>query len=166
MGSTKLRNSLRTGSRRLGNIQRRGHAYLYAGNWITSKSLLGSHQRIESKKFVSDQELNHSSSPQIAMVLTTTDSQTVAEAIARELVSNKLAACVQIDGPIKSVYVWEDKLESSQELRLSIKTTQAKVAKITESIKTLHNYELPQILSIPVSGGNDDYLKWVAAHIE
>ncbi|MDB4371526.1 divalent-cation tolerance protein CutA [Mariniblastus sp.] len=115
---------------------------------------------------MSDQELNHSSSPQIAMVLTTTDSQTVAEAIARELVSNKLAACVQIDGPIKSVYVWEDKLESSQELRLSIKTTQAKVAKITESIKTLHNYELPQILSIPVSGGNDDYLKWVAAHIE
>ena len=51
------------------------------------------------------------------MVLTTTDSQAVAEAIANELISNKLAACVQIDGPIKSVYVWEDQLESSQELR-------------------------------------------------
>jgi len=115
---------------------------------------------------VSDQELNQSNPNQIAMVLTTTDSQAVAEAIANELISNKLAACVQIDGPIKSVYVWEDQLESSQELRLSIKTTQAKVAEIVESIKTLHNYELPQILSIPISGGNDDYLKWVAAHIQ
>ena len=93
------------------------------------------------------------------MVLTTTDSQAVAESIANELVSSKLAACVQIDGPIKSVYVWEDQLESSQELRLSIKTTQAKVAEIVESIKTLHNYELAQILSIPISGGNDDDLK-------
>ncbi len=115
---------------------------------------------------MSDQELNQSNPNQIAMVLTTTDSQAVAEAIANELISNKLAACVQIDGPIKSVYVWEDQLESSQELRLSIKTTQAKVAEIVESIKTLHNYELPQILSIPISGGNDDYLKWVAAHIQ
>ncbi len=115
---------------------------------------------------MSDQELNQSNPNQIAMVLTTTDSQAVAEAIANELISNKLAACVQIDGPIKSVYVWEDQLVSSQELRLSIKTTQAKVAEIVESIKTLHNYELPQILSIPISGGNDDYLKWVAAHIQ
>ena len=115
---------------------------------------------------MSDQELNQSNPNQIAMVLTTTDSQAVAEAIANELISNKLAACVQIDGPIKSVYAWEDQLESSQELRLSIKTTQAKVAEIVESIKTLHNYELPQILSIPISGGNDDYLKWVAAHIQ
>ncbi len=115
---------------------------------------------------MSDQELNQSNPNQIAMVLTTTDSQAVAESIANELVSSKLAACVQIDGPIKSVYVWEDQLESSQELRLSIKTTQAKVAEIVESIKTLHNYELPQILSIPISGGNDDYLKWVAAHIQ
>ena len=100
------------------------------------------------------------------MVLTTTDSQAVAESIANELVSSKLAACGQIDGPIKSVHVCEDQLQSSQELRLSIKTTQAKVAEIVESIKTLHNYELPQILSIPISGGNDDYLKWVAAHIQ
>ncbi|MGY8747924.1 MAG: divalent-cation tolerance protein CutA [Pirellulales bacterium] len=112
---------------------------------------------------MSDQELNQASPDQIVMVLTTTDSQAVAEAIANELVSNKLAACVQIDGPINSVYIWEDKLESSQELRLSIKTTQIKVAKVVESIKTIHNYDLPQIISIPITGGNNDYLKWVAA---
>jgi periplasmic divalent cation tolerance protein len=121
------------------------------------------HKRIESREAVSDQELNQASPDQIVMVLTTTDSQAVAEAIANELVSNKLAACVQIDGPINSVYIWEDKLESSQELRLSIKTTQIKVAKVVESIKTIHNYDLPQIISIPITGGNNDYLKWVAA---
>lgn len=113
---------------------------------------------------MSDQELNQSHPNQAAMVLTTTDSQAVAEAIANELVSNKLAACVQIDGPIKSIYIWEDKLASSQELQLSIKTTQANFPKIVASIKTLHNYDLPQIISIPITGGSDDYLKWVAAH--
>jgi periplasmic divalent cation tolerance protein len=97
------------------------------------------------------------------MVLTTTDSQAVAESIANELVSSKLAACVQIDGPIKSIYSWKDKLTSSQELRLSIKTTQANIEKLVASIKTLHNYELPQIIALPITGGNDDYLKWVAA---
>lgn len=98
------------------------------------------------------------------MVLTTTDSQAVAEAIANELVSNKLAACVQIDGPIKSIYIWEDRLASSQELRLSIKTTQPNIPELVASIKTLHNYDLPQIISIPITGGSDDYLEWVAAH--
>jgi periplasmic divalent cation tolerance protein len=121
------------------------------------------HKRIESREFVSDQELNQSHPNQVAMVLTTTDSQAVAESIANELVSNKLAACVQIDGPIKSIYTWKDKLTSSQELRLSIKTTQANIEKLIASIKTLHNYELPQIIAIPITGGNDDYLKWVAA---
>jgi len=112
---------------------------------------------------VSDQELNQSHPKQVAMVLTTTDSQAVAESIANELVSSKLAACVQIDGPIKSIYSWKDKLTSSQELRLSIKTTQANIEKLVASIKTLHNYELPQIIALPITGGNDDYLKWVAA---
>ena len=121
------------------------------------------HKRIESREFVSDQELNQSHPNQVAMVLTTTDSQAVAESIANELVSNKLAACVQIDGPIKSIYTWKDKLTSSQELRLSIKTTQANIEKLVASIKTLHNYELPQIIAIPITGGNDDYLKWIAA---
>jgi|TARA_B110000495_G_scaffold203664_1_gene228588 periplasmic divalent cation tolerance protein len=121
------------------------------------------HKRIESREAVSDQELNQASPDQIVMVLTTTDSQTVAESIANELVSNRHAACVQIDGPVNSIYIWEDKLESSQELRLSIKTTQIKVARIVESIKTLHNYDMPQIICIPITGGNDDYLKWVAA---
>lgn len=112
---------------------------------------------------MSDQELNQSHPKQVAMVLTTTDSQAVAESIANELVSSKLAACVQIDGPIKSIYSWKDKLTSSQELRLSIKTTQANIEKLVASIKTLHNYELPQIIALPITGGNDDYLKWVAA---
>jgi periplasmic divalent cation tolerance protein len=115
---------------------------------------------------VSEQELSPANPNQIAMVLTTTDSQSVAEAIANELVSTKLAACVQIDGPIKSVYVWEDKLTSSEELRLSIKTTQAKVAAIIELIKKLHNYDLPQIISVPISDGNNDYFAWVANHIQ
>lgn len=94
-------------------------------------------------------------------VFTTTANKKSAQKIAKILVEKKLAACVQILGPIESVYQWKGKIEKAKEFLLLIKSNQSKAKKIIDEIKSVHDYEVPEIIVLPIASGNPDYLRWV-----
>jgi periplasmic divalent cation tolerance protein len=94
-------------------------------------------------------------------ILTTTATLEVAEKIGQALVERRLAACVQIAGPITSIYRWKGKIERGQEFQCWIKTRQALLAPILTALKDLHPYEVPEILAIPILDGDNDYLSWI-----
>jgi len=96
------------------------------------------------------------------VVLTTVGLKEVADKLARELVERRLAACVNIVGPIRSVYRWRDKIENEQEFLLLIKTTAESAAELRTALKSLHPYELPEYVEIAVDGGSEEYLAWLA----
>ena len=85
----------------------------------------------------------------------------VAGAIARALVDARLAACVNIGAPVRSVYRWKGAVEEAQEVPLMIKTTRARYPAVEAAIRTAHPYEVPEIVAIPVVAGLADYLGWV-----
>lgn len=95
------------------------------------------------------------------MVYITTNSHEEAEIIGRNLVSKKLAACVNIIGNMKSIYHWEGKIESADEVVIIAKTIRALVQELIENVKTLHSYECPCIVAIPIIDGNENFLKWI-----
>lgn len=84
-----------------------------------------------------------------------------AEKTGMELVNQRLAACVQIDGPITSIYRWQNKTEKEKEWRLTIKTKAALFTSVKDVIRSCHPYEVPQIIAIPVTHGFDAYLNWI-----
>ena len=94
-------------------------------------------------------------------ITTTTENEEQALDIARILVERRLAACVQVSGPINSVYRWKDKIELSREWVCMIKSTNELYKKIEKTILEMHPYEVPEILAVPITEGNRDYLKWV-----
>jgi periplasmic divalent cation tolerance protein len=94
-------------------------------------------------------------------VVTTTASQDEARRIATQLIERRLAACVQIVGPIESVYRWEGKVETATEWQCQVKTRQSKYAAVEVAIRELHSYQVPEILALPVSDGNSVYLRWL-----
>ena len=94
-------------------------------------------------------------------VYITTKNKTEAQKIANELVKAKLAACVNIIGKIDSIYRWEGKIESAKETLLIAKTKKTLVSKLIKKVKKIHSYSCPCIVSLPISKGNLDYLKWI-----
>ncbi len=98
------------------------------------------------------------------VVLTTTDSEDVAENISKKLVEERLAACIQII-PMKSRYWWQGRVEEASEYLLIIKTTDKKYPELERRIKELHNYTVPEILAIPVVRGYKPYLDWLSNEI-
>ncbi len=84
-----------------------------------------------------------------------------AEEIATELVTQRLAACVNVSSPARSFYRWQGKVESAAEWLLSIKTTRARFADLASAISSLHSYELPEIVALPIVAGSVPYLKWL-----
>ena len=83
--------------------------------------------------------------------------------LARNLVEERLAACVNIVPKVRSIYLWEGKIEDELEALLLIKTTSKRVDALTAHIKTLHPYDVPEIISVEINKkeGNSEYLKWV-----
>ena len=94
-------------------------------------------------------------------IITTTETKEQAEAIARRLVENKLAACVQIAGGIESIYSWQGKIERSREYLCLIKTREDLFNRVADVIKTLHSYEVPEIIAVPIINGGREYLAWL-----
>lgn len=84
-----------------------------------------------------------------------------ATSIAHKLVKDKVAACVNIIPGIESVYTWQNKLETSQEYLLLIKTTKNAFIKLEAIIKKEHPYECPEIISLPIQQGSSTYLQWL-----
>jgi periplasmic divalent cation tolerance protein len=100
------------------------------------------------------------------IVLTTASSEDEAEKIARHLVERRLAACVNVVPRIHSIYRWRDKVESSQEWLLLIKTTAERFPEVRDAIRVLHSYQLPECLAVTIADGSEDYLEWLADSIQ
>ena len=95
------------------------------------------------------------------MIMTTCPDAPAAETIASELVVKSLAACVQVVPGVKSFYRWQGQLDSAAEQLLLIKTAADKYDEIEKLIISLHSYEVPEIIAVPVETGLRDYLAWI-----
>jgi len=100
------------------------------------------------------------------IVLSTAGSEEEARTIARHLVENRLAACVNIVPQIESIYRWQGKMESSQEWLLVIKTTAERFATVRDAIRELHSYELPECIAVNIEDGSPPYLQWLADSVK
>lgn len=95
------------------------------------------------------------------VILVTVDTQEAAQEIAGALVSDRLAACVNLY-PIHSVYTWEGKVEQAAEWQLVLKTDLALFSQIEDTLAMLHPYDLPEILALPIQQGSAPYMAWMA----
>lgn len=100
---------------------------------------------------------------EIIQVMTTTSTREEAAKIAAALLENRLAACVQVAGPIESHYRWKGVLERSTEWLCLIKTRRENYAAVEEAIRTNHSYEVPEIIACPIDAGSEPYLAWLRA---
>lgn len=91
----------------------------------------------------------------------TTETQDQARDIAAGLVEARLAACVQIAGPIESHYWWEGRIQRDEEWLATVKTRASRFADVERAIRARHPYETPEILATPILEGSSDYLKWL-----
>ena len=97
----------------------------------------------------------------LIQVMTTTDSLEAANSLAATLVEDRLAACVQIVGPVTSVYRWKEKLETATEFQCVIKTRQSLWEPLRSRIESLHNYDEPEIIGKVIDYASDGYRQWV-----
>ncbi len=100
---------------------------------------------------------------QTLLILTNLPDEASAQTLASHLVEARLAACVNVLAPCRSVYRWQGALEDAREVPLLIKTTAARYAALEAAIRASHPYELPEIIAVPVARGLPEYLSWVAA---
>jgi periplasmic divalent cation tolerance protein len=98
----------------------------------------------------------------VLLVMTTLPDAPTAERIAAELVTARLAACVNVLAPVRSVYRWKGAVETADEVPLLIKTTRERYAALEAALRVAHPYELPEIVALPVAAGLAPYLEWVA----
>ena len=95
------------------------------------------------------------------LVYCTCPDREVAQTLASELVSGRLAACVNILPEIESVYRWQGKIEQDREILLLIKTDSAHFEALKDTISGLHPYEVPEIIAVPIQAGHQPYLEWI-----
>ena len=101
----------------------------------------------------------------LLQITTTTGTREVAERIAVELVDLRLAACVQLSGPMTSIYRWQGNVENADEWLCTAKTSREKLPAIQELLKRLHPYEMPELIATPIVGGSEAYLSWLAEQL-
>lgn len=95
------------------------------------------------------------------LILCTCPDAEVAEKLARALISQELAACANILPGVRSVYQWQGEIETAQEHLLLVKSHQGRYAAIEATLKSLHPYQLPEIIAVAIESGSPDYLKWI-----
>ena len=89
-----------------------------------------------------------------------------AEGIARALLEKRKAACVNIIPEVNSLFWWEGKLETESESLLVVKTKTTALPEVIKLVKSMHSYEVPEIIALPITGGNSDYLDWISQMVE
>ncbi|MDW8023887.1 MAG: divalent-cation tolerance protein CutA [Nitrososphaerota archaeon] len=95
------------------------------------------------------------------VVLVTTSSKEEAEKIARHLLEMKLIACANIIGPISSLFWWHGKIDTAQEHIILMKTRKDLFGKLSERVKALHSYQVPEIIAAPIVEGFKPYIEWL-----
>ncbi len=104
--------------------------------------------------------------PDCIQVLTTAPSEEEATRIARTLVEGRLAACVQVLGPVTSTYRWQGAIETGREWLCIAKTARHLHAEVEQAIRRVHSYQVPEILAVEVAAGSADYLAWLAGEVK
>jgi len=99
--------------------------------------------------------------PEPIIVLVTCGSQEEAVKIAHSLVEERLAACVNLVSPVRSIYRWEGKIWDEKEWILIIKTQKQRFEKLERKVKSLHSYSVPEIIGLPIIEGSSSYLDWL-----
>lgn len=101
-------------------------------------------------------------SEEFVVVLTTVPAESDADTFAATLVKERLAACVNVLPPMRSIYTWQGVIERADERQLLIKTRTDRVHDLEVRLRALHRYEIPEFLVIPVLDGSREYLSWIA----
>ena len=101
------------------------------------------------------------SSEKFCWVYMTAGSIEEAKSIGQILVVQNLAACVNLLENMTSIYIWKDKLEEDQEVVIIAKTRKTLIPKLIETVNSLHSYDCPCILELPIQGGNPEFLSWI-----
>ena len=99
-------------------------------------------------------------------IVVTIDEKEKAQSLARSLVESRLAACVQVRGPISSTYRWKGSIETAEEWQCVAKSRRDLFDRIQRAVSDLHSYEVPEILALPILMANQSYLDWLAEQIE
>ena len=102
----------------------------------------------------------------VNFIYMTAGSKSEARKIAQALVESRLAACVNILDNMQSIYRWQGKIQEDSEVVLIAKTTEAQVFRLIEKVKSLHSYDCPCVVSLPVLDGYPPFLNWVHAEVE
>ncbi len=103
---------------------------------------------------------------QVVIVFVTAPDVEAAERVARGLVEERLAACVNIVPGLRSIYWWEEEVQSSAEVLLLLKARRQDLAVVTQRVRELHPYTVPEVVAVKVEGGLDAYLAWVQRETE
>ena len=99
----------------------------------------------------------------VHVVLVSAPDAETARRLARALIEERLAACVNVIEGVRSLYRWEGQIQDDAEVLLVIKTQARRLEALTERVNALHPYDLPEVLALPVVGGSRAYLDWVSA---
>lgn len=100
-----------------------------------------------------------------SIVLTTAATKADAKKIATALVNARLAACIQVSGPITSTYPWKGKVETSEEWLCLMKTTRDRVQSLIKRLQKIHPYDTPEIVALPLHAGSRKYFKWMRSEL-
>lgn len=101
------------------------------------------------------------SAARAVVVLVTCPTRRIATRLAEHVIRQRAAACVNLLPGIHSIFWWEGKIDRTREVLLLLKTTPARVARLTRLVRSLHPYEVPEVIALPVTGGFAPYLRWV-----
>jgi periplasmic divalent cation tolerance protein len=100
--------------------------------------------------------------PDALLVLTTVADRAAGTALARVLLERRLAACVNVGAPVDSLYHWRGEIETATEVPLTIKTRASLYSQVEATIREIHDYELPEIIAVPIVDGYAPYVGWIA----
>ena len=100
------------------------------------------------------------------VIFITTGTDEEAHKVAEALLKNRDAACVNIVPRISSLFWWQDKLDSAQESLLIVKSKASLLSEIVRLVKEVHSYDVPEVIALPIIGGNPDYLDWIGKEVK
>ncbi len=108
--------------------------------------------------------MNQDDTFEYGVVLVTASSRTEAEAIAKTLIQEKLAACVSML-PVYSIYTWQNQVQQEEEWQLLIKSDLTRFPSLEARIREIHSYEVPEIIALPIVQGSHPYLQWISEQV-